>query len=386
MSVIFKRKIITMNHTEEQKKSLVHEYCERVAIKDLLSKYEISRSTAYEWIKLYKAHIDKKTNNVFNYKQLLGCQKKLQKVEIELQFLKDAQCFDTAPRKIKLEAVERLFGKYSVKMMCRVLKLDTATFYNYHFRRVVKTIYAIRDESLKEKIKLIYEESEHRFGAKKITAKLQSMDERVSMNKVSSLMKEMGLKSKQCNKRVFVQQESKRPCLPHLLHREFTQKQPNVFWVGDITQIKTGRLNFYLCVIIDLFSRKVIAHRLSGQCTNNLVINTFNDAYELRGQPKGLSFHSDRGGQYISNEYRELLRFYGVKQSCSNAYNPYDNAVVESFFSRLNKEEINCGQFEDFLDLKTKIGKYMDFYNNYRPHESLGNMTPNQKEIEYYSK
>ncbi len=375
-----------MKHTEELKKSLVHEYCEGVAVKELIRKYKVSRSTVYEWIRLYKAQIDKKTKEVFDYKQLLNAQKKLQNLELELQILKEAQCFDTAPRKVKLEAIERMFGKYQVKMMCRVLKVDTATFYNYHFRRVVKTTYAIRDEELKEKINRIYEESEHRFGAKKITAKLQSMGESVSMKKVSALMNEMDLKSKQCKKRVFVQQESKRPCLPHLLHREFTQKQPNVFWVGDITQIKTGRLNFYLCVIIDLFSRKVIAHRLSGQCTNNLVINTFNDAYEMRGQPKGLSFHSDRGGQYISHEYQELLWFYGVKQSCSKAYNPYDNAVVESFFSRFKKEEINCGQFEDFLDLKTKISKYTDFYNNYRPHESLGNLTPNQKEIEYYSK
>ena len=141
-----------MKRIESLKKNLVQEYCQGVAVKDLLSKYKISRSTAYEWTKLYKTHIDKKTNNVFNYKQLLDCQKKLQKVEIELQFLKEAQCFDTAPRKIKLEAVERLFDKYPVKMMCRVLKLDTATFYNYHFRRVVKTTYAIRDEGLKEKI------------------------------------------------------------------------------------------------------------------------------------------------------------------------------------------------------------------------------------------
>lgn len=375
-----------MKHAEELKKSLAQEYSQGVAVKDLVCKYKVSRSTVYEWVKLYSQKLDKKANNVFNYKQLLEEQKAFQKIALELEILKEAQCFDTAPRKVKLEAIERLFGKYQVKMMCRVLKVDTATFYNYHFRRVVKTTYAIRDEELKEKINRIYEESEHRFGAKKITAKLQSMGESVSMKKVSALMNEMDIKSKQCKKRVFVQQESRRPCLPHLLHREFTQKQPNVFWVGDITQIKTGRLNFYLCVIIDLFSRKVIAHRLSGQCTNNLVINTFNDAYEMRGQPKGLSFHSDRGGQYISHEYQELLRFYGVKQSCSKAYNPYDNAVVESFFSRLKKEEINCGQFEDFLDLKTKISKYMDFYNNYRPHESLGNLTPNQKEIEHYSK
>lgn len=373
-----------MKHAEELKKSLAQEYSQGVSVQALICKYNVSRSTVYEWIKSYSQKLDKKTQSIFNYRQLLDVQKKLQKVELELEILKEAQCFDTAPRKVKLETIERLFGKYQVKMICRVLKVDTATFYNYHFRRVIKTTYAIRDEELKEKIKSIYEESEHRFGAKKITAKLQSMGEIVSMKKVSALMKEMDIKSKQCKKRVFVQQESKRPCLPHLLRREFTQKKPNVFWVGDITQIKTGRLNFYLCVIIDLFSRKIIAHRLSGQCTNNLVINTFNDAYEMRGQPQGLSFHSDRGGQYISHEYQELLRFYGVKQSCSKAYNPYDNAVVESFFSRLKKEEINCGQFEDFLDLKTKIDKYMGFYNNYRPHESLGNMTPNQKEIEYY--
>ena len=98
--------------------------------------------------------------------------------------------------------------------MCRVLKVDTATFYNYHFRRVVKTTYVIRDEELKEKIKRVYEESEHRFGAKKITAKLQSMGEIVSIKKVGALMKEMDIKNKQC-KRVFVQQESKHPCLPN---------------------------------------------------------------------------------------------------------------------------------------------------------------------------
>ncbi len=375
-----------MKHTKELKEKLVQEYCEGVAVKDLIRKYNVSRSTVYEWVKMYKTQINKKTNEIFNYKQLIEEQKASQKTALELEILKDAQCFDVAPRKTKLEAIERLFGKYKVKVMCRVLKVDTATFYNYHFRRVEKTTYEIRDEALKEKINLVYEESEHRFGAKKITAKLQSMDEIVSMQKVSSLMKEMDIKSKQCKKRVFIQRESKRPCLPHLLHREFTQKQPNVFWVGDITQIKIGELNFYLCVIIDLFSRKVIAHRLSGQSTSNLVINTFNDAYELRGQPKGLSFHSDRGGQYVSKEFQELLRFYGVKQSCSKAYNPYDNAVVESFFSKFKKEEINCGHLEDFLDLKTKINKYMDFYNGYRPHESLGNMTPNQKEIEYYNK
>lgn len=198
-----------MKHTEELKKSLVHEYCEGVAVKELIRKYKVSRSTVYEWIRLYKAQIDKKTKEVFDYKQLLNAQKKLQNLELELQILKEAQCFDTAPRKVKLEAIERMFGKYQVKMMCRVLKVDTATFYNYHFRRVVKTTYAIRDEELKEKINRIYEESEHRFGAKKITAKLQSMGESVSMKKVSALMNEMDLKSKQCKKRVFVQQESK---------------------------------------------------------------------------------------------------------------------------------------------------------------------------------
>ena len=198
-----------MKHTEEQKRTLVQEYCEGNAVKDLICKYNVSRSTVYESVKLYSQKLDKKTNNVFNYKQLLEKQKASQNSALELEILKEAQCFETAPRKDKLEAIERLFGKYQVKTMCRVLKVDTATFYNYHFRRVVKTTYAIRDEELKEKIKRIYEESEHRFGAKKITAKLQLMGESVSMKKVGALMKEMDIKSKQCKKRVFVQQESK---------------------------------------------------------------------------------------------------------------------------------------------------------------------------------
>lgn len=356
-----------------------------IGVKEIIDKYGVSRSTAYDWIKKYQAHIDKQTGKQFTYREFVEQKKKIQELEQILAILKEAKCFDTAPRKIKLEAIERMHGKYPVKMMCRVLNVDTATFYNYHFRRVVKTQYAIRDDDLKQKIMEVFIQSDSRFGAKKITAKLQEQGERVTMKKISTLMKELSIQSRQRYKRNFVQTESKKPSLPHILQRKFQQENINVFWVGDITQIRIGSTFFYLCVIIDLFSRKVIAHRLSAQCNSNLAINTFKEAFENRGEPKHLSFHSDRGAPYISNEYRYLLEFCGAIQSCSKKANPYDNAVVESFFSNLKREELNSYVFKSFDELKAVIDGYMNFYNDYRPHESLKNKTPNQVESKLHN-
>ncbi len=147
--------------------------------------------------------------------------------------------------------------------------------------------------------------------------------------------------------------------------------------------IRVASVKFYLCVIIDLFSRKVIAYRLSSQENSSLAVKTFKDAYEMRGRPVGLSFHSDQGLQYTNQEFRDLLHSLKVKQSFSNKGNPYDNAPMESFFSSFKREEINANNFEYFEELKECVDSYMQYYNDYRPHETLKNKTPNQVEDDY---
>ena len=123
------------------------------------------------------------------------------------------------------------------------------------------------------------------------------------------------------------------------LKQQFYPKAPNMVWVSDITYIKVGQYFCYLCVIIDLYSRKVIGYRLSDKADSAMVAELFIQVYEKRGCPRGLMFHSDRGCQYTSESFRKTLDRLDVMQSFSKKGYPYDNAVAESFFRYLKKED-----------------------------------------------
>lgn len=167
------------------------------------------------------------------------------------------------------------------------------------------------------------------------------------------------------------------------LKQNFVQSRPNLFWVGDITEVKINSAKFYLCVVLDLFSRKVIAYRLSSQNNNKLTVNTFKDAFEVRNRLNGLTFHSDQGSNYTSNEYVDLLKALKVEQSLSKSGTPYDNSVIEAFYSNLKQDELNSCEFEEFDELVIVVDRYVEFYNTYRPHEFLNYKTPDEVEMEH---
>ena len=166
----------------------------------------------------------------------------------------------------------------------------------------------------------------------------------------------------------------------NLLKRHFFQNKPNKVWVSDFTEIKIGEAKFYLCAILDLFSRKIVAYRVSIKLDSSLCLLTFKDAYQSRGEPKDLLFHSDRGSQYTSLAFMDTLKALGVRQSFSDVGNPYDNAVMESFFATFKREEVHRKKYKDYDDLKASIDKYMVFYNDVRPHKSLNYLTPTKFE------
>lgn len=116
----------------------------------------------------------------------------------------------------------------------------------------------------------------------------------------------------------------------------------------------------------------------------NLLINTFKDAFRIRNEPQDLLFHSDQGGEYVSNDFQNLLATLHVRQSVSQPGMPYDNAVIESFYSIIKKEEIYKNNYQDYNHLKESIADYINFFNNYRPHRTLNNLTPNEYEIRYF--
>lgn len=136
---------------------------------------------------------------------------------------------------------------------------------------------------------------------------------------------------------------------------------------------------------MDLFSRKIIAWRIAPRPDADLVITTFRKAYQKRNAPYGLLFHSDRGSQYTASSFRQLLDTLHVVQSFSRKGYPFDNAVCESFFKYLKKEETDRRVYHTLQELNNSIFEYIEgFYNSKRPHGSLGFLTPNEVERLYW--
>ena len=143
---------------------------------------------------------------------------------------------------------------------------------------------------------------------------------------------------------------------------------------------------YYFCIVMDLFSHKIISWNISGKPDVDLVITAFKKAYTKRNAPLGLMFHSDRGTQYTAFAFRQLLDCLNVVQSFSKKGYPFDNACCECFFKYLKKEEVNRKTYHSLKELQLSVFEYMEgFYHVKRPHGFLGMMTPNEKEEWYWA-
>ena len=177
------------------------------------------------------------------------------------------------------------------------------------------------------------------------------------------------------------------PISPNRLLEQPFPVAPNQVWVGDITYIAMANGSFlYLAVWLDLYSRKIIGWQLDDNMKEELVIAAFRKAYRSRSAKQGLIIHSDRGGQYAGNDFRKLIAGKKVVQSMSRADNAYDNAFMESCFSRFKTELMQDGAFENKEDAQTEIFEYIEmYYNPIRRHSSLNYLSPVNFEKVYYN-
>ena len=228
----------------------------------------------------------------------------------------------------------------------------------------------------------IYADYNKRLGAYKITYVLQrDYGINISVGRVYRLMRTLQL-PRMSTEKPFRNYRHKNngECTNHL-HQEFNQRCPNIVWFSDFTYIRVAGKWYYLCIVMDLFSRKVIAWNISAKPDVDLVMTAFKKAYDKRNRPKGLMFHSDRGSQYTAFAFRQLLDSLNVVQSFSKKGYPFDNACCECFFKYLKKEETNRRTYHSLQELQLSIFEYIEgFYNSRRPHGSLGMLTPNEKE------
>lgn len=170
----------------------------------------------------------------------------------------------------------------------------------------------------------------------------------------------------------------------NILNRQFDVDAPNETWVGDVTYIWTGKGWAYLAVVLDLYARKPVGWAFSNSPNAALTARALSMAYEMRGKPKGLLFHSDQGVQYTAMAYRQLLWRFQIKQSMSRRGNCWDNAPMERFFRSLKTEWVPELGYRSMAQAEQHIVQYLTgYYSQLRPHTANGGISPNQMEAEF---
>ena len=240
-----------------------------------------------------------------------------------------------------------------------------------------------RKESVKKKIKTIYDDSKQNYGAPKITKELQKSGEVISERTVGKYMKEMGIRAQWVKPWTTTTRDSDfSKELHNILNEQFNPDRPNAVWCTDITYIWTRDGFVYLTSIMDLYARKIIAWTLSDNMEVSCVINTINKAKERRNTDLPLIIHSDRGSQYVSKAYRNATEKYQL--SYSHTGYPYDNACIESFHSLIKREWLNRFAIADYNQAYRLVFEYIEtFYNTVRSHSHCDYMSPNDFEKLY---
>lgn len=300
-----------MRWSTEEKQSMVARYRAGESVAEICADTGVARSTFYTWIKPYTTTTTD-SGHVVSQQKFIKMKQRIQKLEQKVEILQKVGCTASAPLQEKLQELTKLYGQYSVHALCEALCVSRGTFYNHIFRRKEVTAYDKRRGEMKEHIKVVFDKSQQRFGANKIAAVLSAQGIPTSPKYVRELMQEMGLQSITRYSKRDYQKEKRLAKKQNLLQRQFKADAPNRVWASDVTCFKVNSKYLYVCVILDLFSRKVVAYRVSPKNSTYLITSTFRQAYQNRNAPRSLMFHSDQGAQYTSKTFRKLLRMNKV--------------------------------------------------------------------------
>lgn len=270
--------------------------------------------------------------------------------------------------------------------MCKVLNIQKSSYYQWLKWKPserAKENYKIESEVID-----VYNTSKKRYGSPKITQELTERGYIISRPRVARIMKKNGLRSI-VNRKYRIQTTDSTHSYnvsENLLNREFTSSQPSQAWVSDITYIPTLQGWLYLTVIIDLFDRKVIGWSLSDNMTaQSTIMAAWDMSLKNRDPEEGMMFHSDRGVQYASHKFRNILKKHKVIQSMSRKGNCWDNAVAECFFKILKSEMVYHETFNSLLHAKVKVFEFIEvWYNRKRKHSHLDYKSPDEFYLSKY--
>lgn len=277
--------------------------------------------------------------------------------------------------------IKKLKQSHSIKTLCEVFNVHRSSYYYWLKRpREIKT----ETVKIRSLISEAHVASNGSAGARTLAAIVTNQGMSLSRYRATKLMKTLGLVSCQVPKHHYRKASLEHIDVPNHLGRQFAVMAPNEVWVGDVTYIWAGNRWMYLAVVIDLFARKVIGWAMSLSPDTELTGKALSMAYESRGKPKDVMFHSDQGRHYTSRKYRQLLWRFQIKQSLSRRGNCWDNAPMERFFRSLKTEWIPTIGYRSFAEAQQEIIRYIiGYYSQLRPHQYNGGLTPNESERRY---
>lgn len=255
---------------------------------------------------------------------------------------------------------------WPVVVMAGLLGVSTAGYYAWRDRPVSDR--QQRPDALLAEIVAIHERVKGRYGSPRIHAELQADGPGCCVNTVAEVMRQAGIRAKTARKFKHTTDSShNRPVAPNVLDRRFEVSAANESWVADITYIATREGWLYLSVVEDLFSRKVVGWSMDSMMTSRLVVAALEMAIERRCPGEALLAHSDRGSQYASEHYQELLGKHGIECSISGVGQCWDNAPMERFFASLKKELVHQEDYQTREQARASIFEYIEvFYNRQR--------------------
>lgn len=233
-------------------------------------------------------------------------------------------------------------------------------------------------QELDSKVHNAFSDSKARDGSRRIQKELAENGDAYNIKTIAASMKRQNLVPKAARKfKCTTDSKHTMPVAPNLLAQDFSADKPNQKWAGDITYLATSEGWLYLAVIIDLYSRQVIGWSMGTRMTASLVCDALSMALFRRGFPENVIVHSDRGSQYCSQDYRDIITSCKLRQSMSRKGNCWDNACVESFFHSLKVEAI---QYEPIMTrdaMRRTVFEYIEVdYNRTRRHSALGYLSP----------
>jgi putative transposase len=269
--------------------------------------------------------------------------------------------------------------EHPILSLCLHLEVSPSGYYAWQKRHDWPGPRALQDRALVQEIDQIHARSRQTYGSPRVVEELRNKGQRHGRNRIARLMKQQGLCGRQ-KRRYRVQTTDSnhdQPIAPNRLAQAPKASAPNQLWVADITYIETEEGWLYLAAIMDLYSRKIVGWAMSQRIDTVLVLKALAMALLHRTPPANLLFHSDRGVQYASGDYRQALSQAGLIASMSRSGNCYDNAAMESFWSTLKMELVYRQSFATRQRARQVVFEYIEvFYNRQRLHSALGYASP----------